>query len=115
MLHKLLYSKTAKYDAAAAALGVIFSAAFSYLTLSSLGSGGVDLSDLTCLAWYLFIWFTVLKLYLSTTGCENLVSVNLMGLLLSLTVELSFHLWIVCAFFSSLLVCWFLFFVFLCF
>jgi hypothetical protein len=44
--HKLQYSKTPKFDVAAAVLGVVISAFFGYMTLSSLGSGGADLTDL---------------------------------------------------------------------
>ena len=47
LTHKLQYSKVPKFDAAAAALGVIIGALVVYLGLSSLGSGGADLTDLT--------------------------------------------------------------------
>ena len=44
--HKLQYSKTPKFDVAAAVLGAIVSAFVGYLTLSSLGSAGADLTDM---------------------------------------------------------------------
>ena len=47
--HKLQYSKTPKYDVAAAVIGVIVSAFVGYLTLSSFGSAGADLSDMAIL------------------------------------------------------------------
>jgi hypothetical protein len=47
LYHKLQYSKSPKFDAAAAVAGVILGAFGVYITLSSLGSGGVDLSDLS--------------------------------------------------------------------
>ena len=47
LYHKLQYSKVPKFDAAAAALGVIIGAFSVYLGLSSLGSAGADLTDLT--------------------------------------------------------------------
>jgi len=50
--HKIQYSKTPKYDIAAAVFGTVVGAFVGYLTLSSVGSGGADLSDLTCLIWY---------------------------------------------------------------
>jgi hypothetical protein len=56
LYHKLQYSKVPKFDAAAAALGVIVGAFAAYLGLSSLGSAGADLSDLTALCWYVAIW-----------------------------------------------------------
>jgi hypothetical protein len=47
--HKLQYSKVPKFDIAAALFGVIISAFFGYLTLSTLGSAGADLSDMLIL------------------------------------------------------------------
>jgi hypothetical protein len=44
--HKLQYSKTPKFDVAAAVLGAVISAFVGYLTLSSLGSAGADLTDM---------------------------------------------------------------------
>ena len=52
LYHKLQYSKAPKFDAAAAVLGVGCGAFGVYLSLSSLGSMGVDLTDLTVLCWY---------------------------------------------------------------
>lgn len=47
--HKLQYSKVPKFDVAAALFGVVISAFFGYLTLSTLGSAGADLSDMLVL------------------------------------------------------------------
>lgn len=44
--HKLQYSKVPKADPAAALFGVVVGAFVGYLTLSSVGSGGTDLTDL---------------------------------------------------------------------
>lgn len=49
LYHKLQYSKVPKFDAAAAAFGVIVGAFVVFLSLSSLGSAGADLTDLTVL------------------------------------------------------------------
>jgi hypothetical protein len=49
LYHKLQYSKVPKFDAAAAAFGVVIGAFVAYLGLSSLGSAGADLTDLTTL------------------------------------------------------------------
>ena len=59
--HKLQYSKVPKFDAAAAALGVIIGAFVVYLGLSSVGSAGADLGDLTALCWYVGIWGTTIR------------------------------------------------------
>ena len=61
LYHKLQYSKVPKFDAAAAALGVITGAFVVYLGLSSLGSAGADLTDLTTLCWYVGLWLTNLR------------------------------------------------------
>ena len=61
LYHKLQYSKVPKFDAAAAALGVIIGAFAVYLGLSSLGSAGADLGDLTALCWYVAVWLTVFR------------------------------------------------------
>ena len=53
--HKLQYSKVPKFDVAAALFGVIISAFVGYLTLSTLGSAGADLSDMLILFWYSFV------------------------------------------------------------
>jgi len=50
--HKLQYSKTPKFDAAAAGLGVSFGALSVYLGLAGFGTMGADLTDLTTVAWY---------------------------------------------------------------
>lgn len=61
LYHKLQYSKVPKFDAAAAALGVIIGAFVVYLGLSSVGSAGADLGDLTALCWYVGIWGTTIR------------------------------------------------------
>lgn len=53
--HKLQYSKTPKFDAPAAALGVILGAFSVFFSLNSLGTMGADLTDLTINLWYFFI------------------------------------------------------------
>ena len=45
--HKLQYSKTSKYDPMAAFLGAALGAFVVYLGLSTFGTSGADLSDLT--------------------------------------------------------------------
>ena len=47
--HKLQYSKVPKFDVAAAIFGVIISAFFGYLSLSTFGSAGADLTDMLVL------------------------------------------------------------------
>lgn len=65
LYHKLQYSKVPKFDAAAAALGVIVGAFTVYLGLSSLGSAGADLTDLTTVCWYAGVWLGALRGLLS--------------------------------------------------
>lgn len=49
--HKLQYSKVPKYDSTAAILGTVIGAFSGYLALATVGSGGIDLTDLTtCVA-----------------------------------------------------------------
>lgn len=62
--HKLQYSKTPKFDVAAALFGVIVGAFVVYLTLASVGSAGTDLSDLTTLVWYVLILVYCVKTWL---------------------------------------------------
>jgi hypothetical protein len=70
LYHKLQYSKVPKFDAAAAALGVILGAFVVYLGLSSLGSAGADLGDLTALCWYVALWLTSVRVAISLMrGC----------------------------------------------
>lgn len=68
--HKIQYSKVPKSDVAAALLGAIVGAFVAYLTLSSVGSGGTDLTDLAVILWYaglLYgVWHTAV--FLSKTG-----------------------------------------------
>lgn len=68
LYHKLQYAKVPKFDAAAAALGVGLGAVIAYLGLSSLGSAGGDLTDLTTLCWYTAVWVLVLRLVLQVGG-----------------------------------------------
>ena len=72
LYHKLQYSKVPKFDAAAAAFGVIVGAFVVYMGLSSLGSASADLTDLTVLCWYAFIWFTALRVFVSTVRVTGL-------------------------------------------
>ena len=60
--HKLQYSKTPKFDVAAAVLGAVISAFVGYLTLSSLGSAGADLTDMIIIFWYIFLVYRCLLL-----------------------------------------------------
>jgi len=63
LYHKLQYSKVAKFDVAAAVLGVIVGAFVVYLSLCTLGSAGADLSDLTVLVWYSLVWANIFYFY----------------------------------------------------
>jgi hypothetical protein len=49
LYHKLQYSKAPKFDPSAAVLGVALGAFSVYLSLNTVGSMGVDLTDLTVL------------------------------------------------------------------
>lgn len=60
--HKIQYSKVFKHDIAAAVLGITIGAFVAYLSLSSVGSGSPDLSDLSLLFWYIFLILSVLYL-----------------------------------------------------
>lgn len=62
--HKIQYSKTPKFDIAAAVFGVAVGAFVVYLTLASVGSGGADMSDLTVLIWYSILFFQIFRLWL---------------------------------------------------
>lgn len=44
--HKVQYSKVPKSDVAAAVFGAVVGAFVAYMTLSSVGSGSTDLTDL---------------------------------------------------------------------
>lgn len=79
LYHKLQYSKTPKFDAAAATLGVGLGAFGVYLGLSSLGSMGADLSDLTVLCWYLGLWVTAIVQLLALIRAHHVkpISVSL--------------------------------------
>lgn len=73
LYHKLQYSKSPKFDAAAAAFGVTIGAFGVYLALSSLGSMGADLSDLSTFCWYVGLWFCI------GTCCLNLCRSSVVG------------------------------------
>lgn len=63
--HKIQYSKSPKFDPAAAVFGVVVGAFVVYMTLSTVGSGGADLTDLTCCIWYTFLILSISKLWLT--------------------------------------------------
>jgi hypothetical protein len=63
--HKLRYAKVPKFDLAAPTLGAVSGAFAAYMALSTFGSGGSDLSDLTTVVWYFGVWATNLRLTLS--------------------------------------------------
>lgn len=63
MYHKLQYSKSPKFDSAAATLGVGLGAFVVYLALNGFGSMGTDLTDLTSLVWYTFLWLGIARLW----------------------------------------------------
>lgn len=52
LYHKLQYSKTPKYDPAAAVFGTVLGAFVVYLALNTVGTGGPDMADLTALVVY---------------------------------------------------------------
>lgn len=89
--HKLQYSKTPKNDPMAAFLGAALGAFVVYMGLSTFGTSGADLSDLTIVVWYslLFILFS-------------------RGLLLTLTVSLRMGIFGFRLFFHVLLFFFFL-------
>jgi hypothetical protein len=62
--HKLQYSKTPKYDPMAAFLGAAFGAFIVYMSLSTFGTGGIDLSDLTVVVWYTLLFVAFLRGFL---------------------------------------------------
>jgi hypothetical protein len=62
--HKLQYSKTPKADPMAAFLGAAVGAFVVYLGLASFGTNGADLSDLTIVVWYSFLFGVFLKSFL---------------------------------------------------
>jgi len=71
LYHKLQYSKVPKFDAAAAAFGVIVGAFAGYLGLSSLGSAGADLTDLTTFCWYVAVWLANVRLAASLRRAQS--------------------------------------------
>ncbi len=79
LYHKLQYSKTPKFDAAAATLGAGFGALSVYLGLAGFGSMGADLTDLTVLGWYIILWALILisqlNLFRSLTTLETSSSI----------------------------------------
>lgn len=50
--HKVQYSKVGKGDVSAAVLGTIVATFVGYLALATVGSGAIDLTDLTVSLWY---------------------------------------------------------------
>ena len=92
LYHKLQYSKTPKFDAAAATLGVSIGAFGVYLGLSSLGSMGVDLSDLTVLCWYVALWLTAVVQFLALVRLPKVTKRVRLVVLLCLA-ELGVALW----------------------
>jgi hypothetical protein len=60
-LHKLQYAKVVKFDASAAVLGVGIGALVLYVGLSSMGSGGAELTDLTGLVLQVLCWGGVIQ------------------------------------------------------
>jgi hypothetical protein len=64
--HKLQYSKTPRFDPAAALFGAGIGAFVGYLALSSLGSGGADLTDLLVVFWYGGVWLLNARLALAS-------------------------------------------------
>lgn len=59
--HKLSYSKVPISDSSAAILGVVLGSFFVYMFLISLGSGGIDISDLTTLVFYNILLIYLVK------------------------------------------------------
>jgi len=55
-VHKLRYAKVPKFDQAAALFGATLGVFISYLSLSTFGSFGTDLGELTVLVWYILLW-----------------------------------------------------------
>lgn len=110
LYHKLQYSKVPKFDAAAAVFGVAVGAFAVYLGLSSLGSASADLTDLTCLCWYVALWLatlrTVASLLRSSVSSTNACLFFPITLLLEVGVALMKELHFLCAssliFFKSL-------------
>jgi len=63
LLHKIQYSKTIKADPSGALLGLIVGLFCGYLTLASIGASSIDLTELTCILYYAFIFFLIIKIY----------------------------------------------------
>ena len=59
--HKVQYSKVGKGDVGAAVFGVVVATFIGYLTLASVGSGAIDLSDLTVCLWYATLLYLVIR------------------------------------------------------
>ena len=73
--HKLQYSKTPKFDVAAAVLGVVTSAFVGYLSLSSLGSAGADMVDMGVFFWYLLLGYRSVWLLIYLCKAQTRASV----------------------------------------
>jgi len=59
--HKVQYSKVGKGDVGAATFGTIVATFVGYLALASIGSGAIDLSDLTVCLWYGVLVYLLLR------------------------------------------------------
>lgn len=88
--HKLQYSKTPKYDPMAAFLGAAFGAFVVYFSLSSFGTNGSDLSDLTIVIWYTFLVLIFLKLFLKISTSSIFMGINFMFLYYYIVIFLFF-------------------------
>lgn len=86
--HKLQYSKTPKFDIAAAVFGVAVGAFVVYLTLASVGSVSSDLSDLTVLVWYSFLLFQTIRMYMFLQKTNSLQTTGFFGLFVLFFKEL---------------------------
>lgn len=64
--HKIQYSKVMKFDVSAALFGVIAGALVVYFSISSLGSGSADISELSILFWYIYLIYKIISLFFNT-------------------------------------------------
>jgi hypothetical protein len=61
VVHKVQYSKVGKGDVGAAIFGTIVATFVGYLALATLGSGAIDLTDLTTCLWYAVLVYLALR------------------------------------------------------
>ena len=87
--HKIQYSKVFKHDIAAAVLGITIGALVVYLSLSTLGSGSPDLSDLSILFWYIFLFYIIFNFININLNYKNL---NLYFLLYELFIFILYYI-----------------------